>query len=53
MVGVGYEWWIADQWSLGFSGRFTFASASGTDNRRVGWEHTAYAPSVLIGLTYQ
>jgi hypothetical protein len=53
MLGVGYEWWIADQWSVGLMGRFLYAAASGSDNRGVNWEHTAYAPSVLVGLTFQ
>ena len=53
MLGVGYEWWIADQWSFGLLGRLVFASTSGSDNRGVSWEHTSYAPSVLMGLTFQ
>jgi hypothetical protein len=53
MLGVGYEWWIADQWSMGLMGRFLYAATSGSDNRGVNWEHTSYAPSVLVGLTFQ
>jgi hypothetical protein len=53
MLGVGYEWWIADQWSAGLMARFVYAATTGSDNRRVHWEHSAYAPSVLVGITFQ
>ena len=52
MVGAGYEWWIGDQWSFGFLGRFMYGSTSGTDDRRVGWTHSSYAPAALLSATY-
>jgi hypothetical protein len=53
MLGLGYEWWIADQWSVGFLGRLTLTKGSGSDTRGVSWDHTVYSPAVLVGLTYQ
>jgi hypothetical protein len=53
MLGLGYEWWIADQWSLGFLGRLTYGATSGTDNRAVGWTHSTVVPAVLVSATYQ
>lgn len=48
--GGGYEWWIADQWSLGPLLRFTYAS---TDNKDDGWSHRAWSSALLLGGTYQ
>jgi hypothetical protein len=52
MLGAGYEWWVDDQWSLGLIGRFTFGVTQGEDNRGVSWDHTSYAPALLLGTTY-
>jgi hypothetical protein len=29
-AGIGYDWWISDEWSLGVLGRFTYAALSDT-----------------------
>lgn len=53
MLGVGYEWWVADQWSLGVLGRLTYGTTNGTDDHGVDWHHSTYSPGVLLTLTYQ
>lgn len=52
MLGVGYEFWVADEWSMGFLGRFTYGAMTGKDDRGVTWTHDAYAPALLISATY-
>jgi hypothetical protein len=49
--GVGYEWWIADNWSLGILGRFTAAWFSAEDDNEVEWSHAVIAPAVLFTAT--
>jgi hypothetical protein len=51
-AGLGYDWWIGDQWSIGILGRLLFGVTSGTDNRHVGWSHATYAPAALLTATY-
>ena len=52
-AGIGYEWWVGEEWSLGALARFAWGSTSGTDNRGVSWDHRSYAPALLVGATYQ
>lgn len=52
MLGVGYDWWIGDQWSLGLLGRISYGSTSGSDGTGANFSHTTYAPSFLITMTY-
>jgi hypothetical protein len=52
MLGLGYDWWIGDQWSLGLLGRVTYGATSGTDGVGGNFTHATYAPSALITLTY-
>jgi hypothetical protein len=53
MLGVGKEWWIADQWGIGILGRFTGGVLMEEDNQGVNWAHwVATWPSVLITATY-
>jgi hypothetical protein len=54
MLGVGYEWWIGDQWSLGLLGRFMYGATSGSDASGNGleWSHKTYVPALLISTTY-
>lgn len=47
VLGVGYEWWIGDDWGLGVMGRFTGARL--TDNSLT---HDVQAGSVLATLTF-
>lgn len=48
--GGGYEWWIADQWSLGPILRFTYAATKSSDDQ---WSHRAWSSALLLGGTYQ
>lgn len=53
MVGIGHEWWIGDEWSLGVLGRVTFAYVHGDDDDDVGWGHfVSTFPAVLATVTY-
>lgn len=53
MLGVGYEWWIASEWSFGILGRVTAALLTEEDGTGARWFHAAAAgPSVLFTATY-
>jgi len=49
---VGYEWWVADDWSTGILLRLEYVRGSGDDPRGNAWVHHVWAPSVGFGLTY-
>ncbi len=51
-LGVGYEWWIADDWGLGLLARINYASTSGNDADGNDWSHDFLAPGVLLSLTF-
>jgi hypothetical protein len=52
MLGVGYDFWIGDEWSVGVLGRFVYATTHGSDNRHVEWSHASYSPAVMLSATY-
>lgn len=53
MLGAGYEWFVADEWSLGILGRATISVLTGEDDSGVRWIHVpATSPSFLVTLTY-
>ncbi len=52
MLGVGNEWFVADEWSLGLLGRMLYAWTDGTDPENVSWQHHTFAPALLVTLTY-
>jgi hypothetical protein len=53
VIGLGYEWWVSDQWSMGVLGRMAMAWTTGKDNNGVRWYHTVGAsPSVLFTATF-
>jgi hypothetical protein len=53
VLGVGYEWWIGDEWSLGVLARAQGAAVSGEDEADVRWFHgVSTSPSLLLTLTY-
>jgi hypothetical protein len=53
MLGVGYEWWIADEWSLGVLGRATINVLTGKDEDDVRWVHIPItSPSFMVTITY-
>ena len=53
MLGLGYEMWIADEWSLGILARFGGGVLFGHDKNHVPWVHTVTAlPTFLMTVTY-
>jgi hypothetical protein len=46
-VGIGYEWWVSDQWSFGLLGRVVFAPI-----RLNGGAFTTLEPAVVGSLTW-
>jgi hypothetical protein len=53
MLGAGYEWFVADEWSLGILGRATINVLTGKDDSDVRWIHVPVtSPSFLVTLTY-
>ncbi len=53
MLGIGYEWWIADEWSMGALARVTGAYLVGKDDSDVMWRHglgTSISP--MFSITY-
>jgi hypothetical protein len=52
MLGIGYEWWVADQWGIGALGRLTVAPMNGDDDNETEWKHTAFAPALLFTATF-
>jgi hypothetical protein len=52
ILGVGYDFWIGDQWSLGLLGRLSYGATSGSDGRGANFTHSTYSPALLITLTY-
>jgi hypothetical protein len=53
MLGIGYDWWVADQWSIGILGRVTAASSTSDDEDGLIWRHgVSAAPSLLFTATY-
>ena len=45
--GVGYEWWIGNQWSAGVMGRFDYASLKAHSE-----QHSLVYPAVVMTFTY-
>jgi hypothetical protein len=53
LLGLGYDWWISDQWSVGVLGRVTAIAATSQDDDGRRWFHlVGSAPSVLFSATY-
>jgi hypothetical protein len=53
VLGVGYEWWIGDEWSIGALGRIQAAAVTGEDDANVRWFHgVSTGPTLLLTLTY-
>jgi hypothetical protein len=52
MLGVGYEWWVAEQWSVGGLLRMLRGWTQGTDPDGVQWAHDSIAYSILMTTTY-
>jgi hypothetical protein len=53
LVGLGYDWWISEQWSVGVLGRVTAIAATNKDDEGRSWIHlTGSAPSLLFSAAY-
>jgi len=53
MLGGGYEWWIAEQWSMGALLRFVYVSVESSHDDREVWMAKGFAvPEILFGATY-
>jgi hypothetical protein len=53
MLGLGYEWWVGEQWSIGVLGRGMAAAMTEDDGLGARWFHFAAAwPSILFTVTY-
>ena len=53
LIGVGYEWWVSDEWSVGVLGRLAGIVATNKDDDGRRWIHAiGSAPSVLFTATY-
>jgi hypothetical protein len=53
MFGVGYDWWVSNQWSIGILGRMAVAVTGQDDKSDVRWYHAVGGtPSVLFVGTY-
>jgi len=52
-LGLGYEIWIAEQWSLGVLARATTAVLFSRDDNNVRWTHLVWSwPTFLMTVTY-
>ncbi|HEU4408507.1 MAG TPA: hypothetical protein VFS43_24810 [Polyangiaceae bacterium] len=51
MVGIGYDWWVSDRWSLGVLGRVSYAAMSGENDDEAEWSHRVLAPALLFTAT--
>jgi hypothetical protein len=53
MLGVGYEFWVGSQWSLGGIARLLLVSGSlRADGSEVDFSGKGYAPSLLFTATH-
>ena len=53
MAGIGYEWWVGEQWGIGILGRATVGAMTENDAVGARWLHfTAAWPSILFTTTY-
>lgn len=53
MLGLGYEMWLTEQWSIGVLARVAATVLFGKDTNQVQWVHYAWSwPSFLMTVTY-
>ncbi len=50
-VGLGHDWWVSDEWSLGILGRLAFAAVK-VDDSFINEEHKAVQAAALFTATY-
>ena len=46
-IGAGYDWWVADEWSIGVMGRFAYAPLKLEDT-----SYNTVAPALLATFTF-
>lgn len=53
VLGVGYDWWVADEWSIGVMSQAVARLMIGTDDADVKWTHiVTTTPGLYVCLTY-
>jgi hypothetical protein len=53
VLGVGYDWWVADEWSIGVMSQAIARYLSGEDDDGVKWTHlVTTTPGLYVCLTY-
>lgn len=53
VLGTGYEWWIADEWSIGVLSQLGFRLLRGEDDSGRSWTHLiTNSPALCVSLTY-
>jgi hypothetical protein len=50
--GIGYDWWVGREWTVGILGRFTFASTERTLDGGVSVSERTFAPAVLFSVSF-
>jgi hypothetical protein len=53
LLGTGYEWWVADEWSIGVVTQLGVRVLRGKDDDGVAWTHViTNSPTLSVSLTY-
>jgi hypothetical protein len=52
MIGVGNEWWVGKEWSIGVLGRLTYGALQAEDDGGAEWTHSILVPALLFSATY-
>jgi hypothetical protein len=52
MLGLGYDWWVGNAWSLGFIFRLSAATVQGEGDNNVDWRYRMVIPAVLFTATF-
>ena len=52
MLGLGYEWWVSNAWSLGFVARVSAALVEGEGDNNVDWRYQMVIPAILFTATF-
>jgi hypothetical protein len=53
LLGTGYEWWVADEWSIGVLAQLGLRVLRGKDDGDVAWTHlVTNSPTLCVSLTY-
>jgi len=55
VAGVGHDWWVGEQWSIGVMARFTYANVkyeSDSTGRTITQKYNAMVPGAVVTFTY-